>query len=43
MFRYLLLGLLRRGELLHGYALMKEYRERSGLMISGGNFCSRLR
>jgi DNA-binding PadR family transcriptional regulator len=38
MFRYLVLGLLRDGQLRHGYALMKEYRERSGLRVSTGNF-----
>jgi DNA-binding PadR family transcriptional regulator len=38
MFRYLVLGLLRRGEPLHGYALMKEYRERAGVQISTGSF-----
>jgi DNA-binding PadR family transcriptional regulator len=38
MFRYLVLGLLRNGESEHGYALMKQYRERSGLQLSTGNF-----
>jgi DNA-binding PadR family transcriptional regulator len=38
MFRYLVLGLLRSGGSFHGYALMKEYRERSGLQLSTGNF-----
>ncbi len=38
MFRYLVLGLLRNGELQHGYALMKRYRLRSGLQLSTGNF-----
>lgn len=37
MFRYLVLGLLRNHPL-HGYALMKEYRNRSGIAISTGNF-----
>jgi DNA-binding PadR family transcriptional regulator len=38
MFRYLVLGLLRDGQAYHGYALMKVYRERSGVSISTGNF-----
>ena len=38
MIRYLVLGLLRNGGPHHGYALMKEYRERSGIRISTGNF-----
>jgi DNA-binding PadR family transcriptional regulator len=38
MFRYLVLGLLRLGGPLHGYALMKAYRERSGTRISTGSF-----
>jgi DNA-binding PadR family transcriptional regulator len=38
MFRLLILGLLRRGARLHGYALVKEYRERSGAEVSTGNF-----
>jgi len=38
MFRYLVLGLLRAGEAYHGYALMKAYRDRSGVSISTGNF-----
>lgn len=38
MFRYVVLGLLRRGVPYHGYALMKEYRERTGLKINTGNF-----
>jgi DNA-binding PadR family transcriptional regulator len=38
MFRYLVLGLLRRGEPHHGYAMMKAYRERAGVQISTGNF-----
>jgi len=38
MFRYLVLGLLRDDQLRHGYALMKAYRDRSGLRVSTGNF-----
>ena len=38
MFRFLVLGLLRDGVPRHGYALMKEYTQRSGLRISTGNF-----
>jgi DNA-binding PadR family transcriptional regulator len=38
MFRYLVLGLLRSSESQHGYALMKQYRQRSGLQLSTGNF-----
>lgn len=38
MFRYLILGLLRSGCRMHGYAMVKEYRERSGIEVSTGNF-----
>ena len=38
MFRYLVLGLLRSGRALHGYALMKAHGERSGLRLSTGSF-----
>ncbi len=38
MFRFLILGLLRNGSRLHGYALIKQYRERSGAETSTGNF-----
>jgi DNA-binding PadR family transcriptional regulator len=38
MFRYLVLGLLRDGTCLHGYALMKDYRERAGVQLSTGSF-----
>lgn len=38
MFRFLILGLLRNGARLHGYGLVKTYRERSGAEVSTGNF-----
>src|SRR5262247_1127924 len=38
MFRFLILGMLRNGAQLHGYALVKCYRERSGAEVSTGNF-----
>lgn len=38
MFRYLILGMLRAGGRQHGYALVKAYRERSGVDVSTGNF-----
>ena len=38
MFRYVVLGLLQSGFPQHGYALMKEYRDRAGVQISTGNF-----
>jgi DNA-binding PadR family transcriptional regulator len=38
MFRFLILGLLRNGAKLHGYALVKAYRERSSTEVSTGNF-----
>ncbi|MGH7789624.1 MAG: PadR family transcriptional regulator [Candidatus Binatia bacterium] len=38
MFRYIVLGLLRNRGSQHGYAIMKEYRNRSGLSVSSGNF-----
>ena len=38
MFRYLILGMLRAGSRQHGYALVKAYRERSGVDVSTGNF-----
>ena len=38
MFRYVVLGLLQSGVPQHGYALMKEYRDRSGIKVSTGNF-----
>ena len=38
MFRYLILGMLRNGSRMHGYAMVKDYRERSGIEVSTGNF-----
>jgi len=38
MFRFIVLGLLRHGGTLHGYALMKAYRGRTGLQMSTGTF-----
>lgn len=38
MFRFLILGMLRSGSRQHGYALVKAYRERSGVDVSTGNF-----
>ena len=38
MFRYLILGMLRGGARHHGYALVKGYRDRSGIEVSTGNF-----
>ena len=38
MFRHVVLGLLHSGRPQHGYALMREYRERVGTQVSTGNF-----
>jgi DNA-binding PadR family transcriptional regulator len=38
MFRFLVLGLLRHGRTLHGYALMKAYKGRTGVQMSTGTF-----
>ena len=38
MFRFIVLGLLRHGGTLHGYALMKSYRGRTGVQMSTGTF-----
>ena len=38
MFRFIVLGLLRNGVTLHGYALMKAYRSRTGVQMSTGTF-----
>ena len=43
MVRYILLGLLRSGAARHGYALMKEYRSRSGSRVLGGRFYREIR
>ncbi|TMA38881.1 MAG: PadR family transcriptional regulator [Deltaproteobacteria bacterium] len=42
LYRYLVLGLLRNGAARHGYALMKEYQQRSATPIGSGRFYSKL-
>ena len=37
MLRHLILGSLRQGGAKHGYAVMKEIRDRAGLRVSIGN------
>ena len=37
MFRYMILGLLRGGMALHGYALVKAYERRAGVEVRTGN------
>ena len=41
-YRYLVLGLLRDGTPRHGYALMKDYQQRSGTPIGSGRFYNKL-
>lgn len=43
MFRYHLLGLLHHGEAVHGYALIKEYNQRTGSRVRSGNAYRELR
>ena len=38
MFRFIVLGLLRHDRTLHGYALMKAYKSRTGVQMSTGTF-----
>ena len=38
MFRYVVLGLLQSGVAQDGHVLMNEYRDRSGVQVSSGNF-----
>src|SRR5207245_824425 len=42
LYRYIVLGLLRDGAARHGYALMKDYRQRSGSQIGSGRFYGKL-
>ena len=43
MFRYVLLGMLRDGEVRHGYGLAKEYEQRTGVKVVAGNVYRELR
>jgi len=38
VFRYVIVGILRDGAPRHGYAVMKAYRQRTGIQIGTGNF-----
>jgi len=42
LYRYLVLGLLRDGAARHGYGIMKEYQQRSGIQMCTGRFYNKL-